>query len=61
MNRIKNMPVTEMVVFLLLIAVCCGAGTCKKWQYDECIKVGHGDAFCVADTAGCFSSNKRKH
>ena len=42
----------------LITAVCAGFGTCKKWQYDECVAVGHGAAFCAADTAGCFSGGK---
>jgi len=42
----------------LILAVCAGFGTCKKWQYDECVAVGHGAAFCAADTAGCFSGGK---
>ncbi len=51
----------EMLFFLVMLAlVCAGLGTCKKWQYDECIKVGHGEAFCVADTAGCFNGGKGK-
>jgi hypothetical protein len=46
--------------FLALILLCGGVGTCKRWQYNECKKVGHGTAYCSAQTAGCFDGGGSK-
>jgi len=45
---------------LILILLCGGVGSCKKWQYDECIKVGHGKTYCTAQAAGCFGGGRRQ-
>ena len=62
MKKRTEVAVREWLMMLayaaLILAVCAGFGTCKKWQYDECVAVGHGAAFCAADTAGCFSGGK---
>jgi hypothetical protein len=47
-----------IVYIIFIVLICSGIGTCKKWQYDECIQVGHDKSYCVASTAGCFSTNK---
>jgi len=44
---------------LLIIVVCAGFGTCRKWEYDECVKVGHSKSYCAASTAGCFDGPNR--
>jgi hypothetical protein len=45
--------------FVLLVGMCAGVGSCKRWQYKECKKVGHGTAYCVAQTAGCFGGGDK--
>lgn len=44
----------------LTLLICAGVGGCKKWRYDECIKVGHGAAYCAAEVAGCFNSRGKR-
>jgi hypothetical protein len=40
---------------LILIALFCGGmGMCRKWEYEECVKVGHSKKYCAAKVAGCF-------
>lgn len=47
-----------LVAFILAAVLLCG--TCKKWQWDECRKVGHSATYCAADGAGCFGGTSRK-
>jgi hypothetical protein len=51
--------IQAIIMLTLLVLLCAGWGSCLKWQYDECINVGHGTAYCTAQTAGCFSGGRR--
>ena len=49
----------------LLLLVLGGSCYMKKWEYDECLAVGHGETYCEAQAAGCFdggsgSSSRRR-
>ena len=44
---------------MLFVGLVCGFGSCKKWQYSECIAVGHTATYCAADTAGCFKGRRK--
>jgi hypothetical protein len=47
------------MIVLLAALICGGIGSCKKWQYDECLQVGHGKAYCMAESAGCFDAPRK--
>jgi hypothetical protein len=46
-------------VFVVVIILCAGVVSCEAWQYQECLEVGHSDAYCAARAAGCFDSHRR--
>jgi len=52
--------ITVILTAALLVAICMCWGSCKRWQYKECMAVGHSKTYCIAQTAGCFSGNKRR-
>lgn len=49
----------HFIVAVPLILCVFGVGSCKKWQYDECLEVGHTSGYCTAQALGCFSGGKR--
>lgn len=59
-SRAAGDVLAALLVFVVL-AVCLG-GSCAKnyWTYQECQKVGHGDAYCAAQAAGCLDRGRRK-
>lgn len=55
MNQTSIKDTLFIVLVVFGLALFCGAaGTCKKWQYDECVNVGHDPTYCKAESAGCF-------
>lgn len=58
MSRNETINTVVFIVFVLA-ALSCACGL-KKWEYDECLQVGHGKNYCVAQAAGCFDNHRRK-
>jgi hypothetical protein len=52
MSRNETINAIVFIVFVLA-ALSCACGL-KKWEYDECLQVGHGKNYCVAQAAGCL-------
>jgi hypothetical protein len=42
-----------ILAFLIALFVCC-----ESWKYEECLKVGHSEVFCAAQTAGCLGRSR---
>lgn len=56
MSYDRKVEIIQGLFYLtLLIVFCGGIGTCQKYQYDECLHVGHTHTYCAAQAAGCFS------
>ncbi len=58
----RDDPFENVMAVVLLVVLVLGlslSGAMKKWEYDECLKVGHGDSYCAAQAAGCFGHSSR--
>ena len=52
--------ISTIVTLTLLLSIFGLIGACKKWQYDECLSVGHSTVYCTAQVAGCLHSNSKR-
>jgi len=46
-------------VALLILGMMTTCIYMKKWEYDECLMVGHSPSYCTAQAMGCFGGGKK--
>lgn len=50
-----------VVTFTVLsIVLVLGYSYMLSWEYEECIKVGHGEIYCEAQVLGCFGNRNSR-
>lgn len=57
MDRSEDVVLLISIGILVLLGLVC-AGGINKWEYEECINVGHGKSYCAAQTLGCFDRRR---
>ena len=57
MGTVEDTAEVILKAFFIL-ALIIGVGSCRKWQYNECLEVGHSDTYCMAQAVGCVGGRR---